>query len=106
MDPEALFYEFSLERHVPTDHLLHAIDRVVDLSGLAPLLLWRSAGSEFYFSDVNWPAFRQIDFLRAIRAFQERKRRLASERWPGGSLSPDSGDRGRGRIISPERAQP
>ncbi len=30
----ALFYEFSLERHVPADHLLRAIDRVVDLSGL------------------------------------------------------------------------
>ena len=31
---EALFYEFSLERHVPADHLLRAIDRVIDLSGL------------------------------------------------------------------------
>jgi transposase len=31
---EALFYEFSLERHVPADHLLRAIDRVVDLSGV------------------------------------------------------------------------
>ena len=31
---EALFYEFSLEQHVPVDHLLHAIDRVIDLSGL------------------------------------------------------------------------
>ena len=31
---EALFYEFSLERHVPANHLLRAIDRVVDLSGL------------------------------------------------------------------------
>jgi transposase len=31
---EALFYEFSLERHIPADHLLRAIERVVDLSGL------------------------------------------------------------------------
>ena len=31
---EALFYEFSLERHVPAGHLLRAIDRVIDLSGL------------------------------------------------------------------------
>ena len=31
---EALFYEFSLERHVPANHLLRAIDRFVDLSGL------------------------------------------------------------------------
>jgi len=31
---EALFYEFSLERHVPADHLLRRIDRFVDLGGL------------------------------------------------------------------------
>jgi len=31
---ESLFYEFSLERHVPPDHLLRAIDRFVDLSGI------------------------------------------------------------------------
>ena len=31
---EALFYEFSLERHVPADHLLRSIDRFVDLSGI------------------------------------------------------------------------
>jgi transposase len=31
---EALFYEFSLERHVPDDHLLRRIDRFVDLSDL------------------------------------------------------------------------
>ncbi len=29
---EALFYEFSLERHVPADHWVRAIDRFVDLS--------------------------------------------------------------------------
>src|SRR5919202_760130 len=31
---EALFYEFSLEQHVPADHLLRSIDRFVDLSGI------------------------------------------------------------------------
>ena len=30
---EALFYGFSLERHVPDDHLLRRIDRFVDLDG-------------------------------------------------------------------------
>ncbi len=30
----ALFYEFSLEVHVPEDHLLRSIDRFVDLSGV------------------------------------------------------------------------
>jgi transposase len=30
----ALFYEFSLERHVPAGHVLRAIDRFVDLDGV------------------------------------------------------------------------
>ena len=30
----ALFYEFSLEDHVPQDHLLRSIDRFVDLSDI------------------------------------------------------------------------
>jgi hypothetical protein len=34
MMQEALFYEFSLERHVPSDHLLRSIDRFVDLAGV------------------------------------------------------------------------
>jgi len=29
----ALFYEFSIEDHVPQDHLLRSIDRFVDLGG-------------------------------------------------------------------------
>ncbi len=31
---EALFYGFSLECHVPQDHLLRSIDRFVDLGGI------------------------------------------------------------------------
>jgi len=34
VDQTALFYEFSLENHVPSDHLLRSIDRFVDLSDL------------------------------------------------------------------------
>jgi hypothetical protein len=31
VEQAALFYEFSLEKHVPGDHLLRSIDRFVDL---------------------------------------------------------------------------
>ena len=31
---EALFYEFSLERHVPAEHLLRSVDRFVELDGV------------------------------------------------------------------------
>jgi transposase len=34
VDQGALFYKFSLERHVPGDHMLRAIDRFVDLEGV------------------------------------------------------------------------
>ncbi len=34
----ALFYDFSLEDHVPRDHLLRSIDRFVDLSRIRPHL--------------------------------------------------------------------
>ena len=34
VEQAALFYEFSLEKHVPADHLLRSIDRFVDLEGI------------------------------------------------------------------------
>jgi transposase len=34
VEQAALFYEFSLERHIPTDHLLRSIDRFVELGEL------------------------------------------------------------------------
>ena len=37
LDQEALFFGFSLERHVPEGHLLRAIDRFVELDGLSGL---------------------------------------------------------------------
>ena len=54
-------------------------DLIIRTSGevrLSGFLLWQSAYSEFYFSDVYWPAFRRIDLLRAIRAYQQRRRRF------------------------------
>ena len=54
-------------------------DLIIRTSGevrLSGFLLWQSAHSEFYFCDVHWPAFRKIDFLRAVRAYQDRERRF------------------------------
>ena len=31
VEQAALFYEFSLEKHIPADHLMRSIDRFVDL---------------------------------------------------------------------------
>ena len=54
-------------------------DLIIRTSGelrLSGFLLWQSAHSEFYFCDPYWPEFRRIDFLRALREFQRRKRRF------------------------------
>lgn len=54
-------------------------DLIIRTSGevrLSGFMLWQSAYSEFYFCDVHWPAFRKIDFLRAIRSYQHRDRRF------------------------------
>jgi hypothetical protein len=37
---------------------------------LSGFMLWQSAYSELYFCEAFWPAFRKIDFLRAIRSHQ------------------------------------
>lgn len=56
-------------------------DLVIRTSGeqrMSNFLLWQSAYSELYFCDTNWPAFREIDFLRAVRSFAARQRRFGS----------------------------
>ncbi len=45
-------------------------------SRLSGFLLWQSAYAEFVFVDVNWPAFRHVDFLRALRDYAGRSRRF------------------------------
>jgi short-chain Z-isoprenyl diphosphate synthase len=56
-------------------------DLIIRTSGevrLSGFLLWQSAYSEFYFCDVHWPEFRKIDFLRALRSYQQRDRRFGA----------------------------
>jgi short-chain Z-isoprenyl diphosphate synthase len=56
-------------------------DLVIRTSGeqrLSGFLLWQSAHSEFYFHEANWPDFRKVDFLRALRAYSQRERRFGS----------------------------
>ena len=45
-------------------------------SRLSNFLLYQAAYSELFFTDVFFPAFRRVDFLRVIRAYQQRARRF------------------------------
>ncbi|MHB1064900.1 MAG: isoprenyl transferase [Georgenia sp.] len=66
-----------------TDHLYTRgqpdPDLVIRTSGeqrLGGFLLWQSVHSEYYFCEVYWPDFRRVDFLRALRSYGQRERRL------------------------------
>ena len=59
VEQAALFYEFSLERHVPADHLLRSIDRFVDLDGL------RRELSSFY-STIGRPSIAPELMIRML----------------------------------------
>jgi short-chain Z-isoprenyl diphosphate synthase len=67
------------------DHLYTAglpdPDLVIRTSGeqrLGGFMLWQSVHSEFYFCDAYWPAFRRVDFLRALRSYAARHRRFGA----------------------------
>lgn len=80
-DLEAALRDFNphaLERYLYTSGLPEP-DLIIRTSGevrMSGFLMWQSAYSEYYFCDTNWPAFRHIDFLRALRAYDDRARRF------------------------------
>jgi len=54
-------------------------DLVIRTSGEARLsgfLMWQAAYAECVFVDPYWPAFRRVDFLRALRDYARRERRF------------------------------
>ena len=72
IDAEALAAKMY-SPHLPDPDLLIRTSGESRLSGF---LLWQSAYTEFVFVDVFWPAFRRVDFLRALRDFSRRERRF------------------------------
>jgi short-chain Z-isoprenyl diphosphate synthase len=72
IDADALA-EHMYSSDIPDPDLLIRTSGESRLSGF---LLWQSAYSEFVFVDVNWPAFRHVDFLRALRDYSGRSRRF------------------------------
>ena len=71
--------EKTIEDHLYTAHLPNSDpDLIIRTSGeerLSGFLLWQGAYSELCFLDVFWPDFRRIDLWRAVRMYQQRKRR-------------------------------
>lgn len=56
-------------------------DLIIRTSGeerISNFLLWQMAYAELYFTDVFWPGLTKIEFLKAIRSYQMRKRRFGT----------------------------
>jgi len=70
----------EIESNLYTSYLPQSSpDMILRTSGekrLSGFLMWQSVYSELVFMDIFWPEFRKIDLMRAIRTFQERKRRI------------------------------
>ncbi len=70
----------DIDETVIEKHLLikYEPDLVIRSGGkrLADFLIWQSVYSEIYFTDVSWINLRKLDFLRAIRDYQQRQRRF------------------------------
>jgi len=70
----------TISNHLYTAHLPYPNpDLIIRTSGeerISNFLIWQSSYSELYFCETFWPQFRKIDFLRAIRDYQNRKRRF------------------------------
>jgi transposase len=58
-DQPELFYGFSLERHVPADHLLRSIDRFIDLGGIREQL-------RPFYSDTGRPSIDPELMIRML----------------------------------------
>ena len=57
--PDQLFYDFSLEDHLPQDHLLRQIDRFLDLEDLRTAL-------EPYYSRIGRPSIDPALMIRML----------------------------------------
>jgi tritrans,polycis-undecaprenyl-diphosphate synthase [geranylgeranyl-diphosphate specific] len=79
LEPSAITPEL-VSSHLYTAQLPDP-DLVFRTSGeerISNFLLWQTAYSELYFADVMWPGLSKLDFLRAIRDFQVRRRRYGT----------------------------
>ncbi|HEY9293895.1 MAG TPA: polyprenyl diphosphate synthase, partial [Microlunatus sp.] len=61
----------DIDRHLYVDPM-PSPDLIIRTSGeqrSSNFLLWQGIRANYYFCDVYWPAFREFDFLRAVRSF-------------------------------------
>lgn len=70
---ENLFSKYLYTKEMPDPDLIIRPSGELRLSNF---LLWQSAYSEFWFSDINWPDFHEQELKNAISDYQKRDRRF------------------------------
>ena len=73
--------ESSISRYLYTDGMPD-VDLVIRTAGefrLSNFMLWQTAYSEYYFTDLLWPDFDTKELERALQAYSERKRRFGGD---------------------------
>ena len=70
---ESAFSRYLYSREIPDPELIIRPSGEIRTSNF---LLWQSAYSEYYFTDVLWPDFSPEELLKAIAAYQGRSRRF------------------------------
>jgi undecaprenyl diphosphate synthase len=66
---------------------------------ISNFLLWQMAYTEFYFTDIFWPDFREADLLMAIAEYQRRERRFGMTSEQIGKRQKNSSDLFRGSTL-------
>ena len=64
--------ELMLDTSSQTDPDL--IIRTAGEQRLSNFLSWQSAYSEFYFSEIEWPEFNAVEFIKALDSYKNRIR--------------------------------
>lgn len=58
---------------IPDPDLMIRTSKELRTSGFLP---WQLVYTEFYFPDIHWPAFSEVDLMKAIETYQGRNRRF------------------------------
>jgi len=70
---EKIFKSYLSTAAYPDPELLIRTSGEIRLSNF---LLWESAYSELYFTEINWPSFKEESLYEAIYEYQNRERRF------------------------------
>lgn len=70
---DQLISKFLCTKGIPDPELLI---RTSGEQRLSNFLLWQCAYTEFYFTDILWPDFKEENFYEAVLNYQERERRF------------------------------